>query len=58
MKSRSIKMKHNTSEVTIMFTKAEIEICDVDLVDIIVTSDIPIGGGTDWENYTGEENGN
>lgn len=40
-----------------MFTKAEIEIFDINLVDIIVTSDIPIGGGTDWkdwENYTGE----
>ena len=39
-----------------MFTKAEIEINKIDLVDIIVTSDIPIEGGDwgDWEEQTGE----
>ena len=40
-----------------MFKKAEIEIHDLDLVDVIVTSDIPIGGQPgweDWEEETGE----
>ena len=40
-----------------MFQKAEIEINKIDLVDIIVTSDIPIVGAPDWgdwEEQTGE----
>lgn len=40
-----------------MFQKAEIEIHDLDLVDIIVTSDISIEGPPDWgdwEEQTGE----
>lgn len=40
-----------------MFKKAEIEIHDLDLVDVIVTSDIPIDGlpgWGDWEEETGE----
>ena len=40
-----------------MFQKAEIEINKIDLVDIIVTSDIPIDGPPDWgdwEEPTGE----
>lgn len=34
-----------------MFQKAEIEINKIDLVDIIVTSDIPIEGPPDWEDW-------
>lgn len=41
-----------------MFQKAEIEIYDIGLVDVLTTSgDIPIDGIPDWdewEDYTGE----
>ena len=39
-----------------MFIKAEIEIYDLDLVDIIVTSDIPIDGPPDWSDLEALEN--
>ena len=34
-----------------MFEKAEIEINNIDFVDIIITSDIPIIGPPDWEEW-------
>lgn len=41
-----------------MFQKAEIEIYNIDLIDVLTTSgDIPIGGQPDWkdwEDVTGE----
>ena len=41
-----------------MYVKPEIEICSLNLNDIIVTSDpgdLPINGPVDWGDYTGEE---